>query len=271
MQEQPKYLPEVDRLGTLTAIVLLAYALTRWVQAPEFTLSLQLPGFFFAFPITISTAMTLLAAGLSAAGMDWMLHAHPSLPTRGTAEHWLLPALTTFVIGTILALIPANSTWWLAFTIGAVLLALVYLSEYITVDPSAPNYALARALLTALSYALFLILTTALRQGGARLIVLTPVAFLVSGLVSLRVLHLDGTDRWDFPWAIGIGLTCAQIAAGLHYWPISPLQFGLALTGPLYALTTLAMSITEEIPLRRALPGPLIILFLAWLIAVFLR
>ncbi len=271
MSAQEKYLPEADRLGALAALVLLAYALTHWVQAPQFTLSIRLPGFFFAFPITLSTVMTLLAAGLSAAGMDWLLRAHPSLGNRPAIEHWMLPTLSTFVIGGLLALLPANRAWWLAFAIGATLLILIFLAEYIVVEPAAPGYPTARALLTATSYALFLILATALRQGGARLVVLTPVIFVVSSLISLRIVHLDGADRWDFPWALGIGLVCAQMAAGLHYWPITPLQFGLALTGPFYALTILAMNITEEIPLRRALPGPLLILFTAWLVAAFLR
>jgi hypothetical protein len=100
---------------------------------------------------------------------------------------------------------------------------------------------------------------------------MVPVIFLVAGFISLRILHLDGTDRWDFPWAIGIGLVCAQIGAGLHYWHLTPIQFGLALTGPLYALTMLSASLTENVPLRRAAIGPAIVMGLAWISAIFLR
>jgi hypothetical protein len=84
-------------------------------------------------------------------------------------------------------------------------------------------------------------------------------------------LHLDGTDRWDFPWALGIALVCAQIGAGLHYWPLTPIQFGLALTGPLYALTVLSADLTENIPLPRAALVPGIIVGLAWVSVLFLR
>ena len=129
----------------------------------------------------------------------------------------------------------------------------------------------ARAGLTALAYALFLILVTSLRFSGARMFLLVPVIFIVAALISLRILHLDGTDRWDFPWAIGIGIVCAQIGAGLHYWPLTPIQFGLALTGPLYALTMLSASLTENIPVRRAALGPAIIVGLAWVSVIFLR
>jgi hypothetical protein len=65
-------------------------------------------------------------------------------------------------------------------------------------------------------------------------------------------------------------LVCAQIGAGLHYWPLSPVQFGLALTGPLYALTMLSTSLTENIPLRRAAVAPAAVIITAWVAAVFL-
>jgi drug/metabolite transporter superfamily protein YnfA len=271
MQAKRPYLPDVDRLGVLVASVLLTYALTRLIQSPRFTLTLSLPGFYFALPLTLSTAMTLLAAGLTATGMDWLVHGHPSLGRKGTIEHLLLPTLTTFIIGVPLALLPDDGTWWVGFGIGASLLVSLFLAEYIVVELSAPYYALARAGLTAVSYALFLILLTALRFSSGRLFILVPAVFITAGLISLRILHLDGTDRWDFPWAIGIGLICAQVSAGLHFWPLTPIQFGLALTGPLYALSTLSINLAEDIPLRRAALGPGLIVGCAWVAVAFLR
>jgi hypothetical protein len=147
----------------------------------------------------------------------------------------------------------------------------VFLAEYVSVDPTAPSYAFARAGLTALSYALFLILVTALRFSVVRMFLLVPSVFITAGLISLRILHLDGMDRWDFPWAIGIGLICAQISAGLHYWPLSPMQFGLALTGPLYGLSLLSMNLTENIPLRRAMVTPGVIVGVAWMAVIFVH
>lgn len=270
MQENHPYLPSADRVGVLTASVLLTFALTRLIESPRLTLTLSLPGFYFALPLTLGTFMTLFAAALAAAGMDWLTRDHPALGNKSPREHLMLPTLTTLVIGATLGLFAGNSTWWTAFAFGAALLVAVYLAEYITVNPSAPSYAVARAGLTALAYALFLILVASLRFSGARMFLLVPAIFTVAGLISLRILHLDGTDHWDFPWAIGIGLVCAQVGAGLHYWALTPVQFGLALTGPLYALTVLSTSLAENIPLRRAVVEPVVIVSLAWIIAVFL-
>jgi hypothetical protein len=271
MQENRSYLPSTNRIGMLVASVLLAFALTRLIQSPRFTLTITLPGFYFAYPLTLGTAITILAAALTTTGMDWLIRDHPTVGQKPSIEHLMLPTLTTFVVGAPLALLSNETAWWIGFAFSAVLLASVFLAEYITIDASAPPYAFARAGLTALAYALFLILATSLRFSGVRMFLLIPVIFIVAALISLRILHLDGTDRWDFPWAIGIGIVCVQISAGLHYWPLTPMQFGLALTGPLYALTMLSANLTVNIPLRRAVLGPAIIIGLAWVSVIFLR
>lgn len=271
MQEKRSYLPDADRLGVLIASVLLTYALARLIQIPRYTLTLTLPGFYFALPLTLSTAMTILAAGLTATGMDWLMRGHPLLVGKVTLEYLLLPTLTAFILGVLLTLFPEGVAWWAGFGIGTFLLVSIFLAEYIVVELSAPYYALARAGLTAVSYSLFLILVTALRFSSGRMFVLVPAIFIVAGLISLRILHLDGTDRWDIPWALGIGLVCAQVGAGLHYWPLTPIQFGLVLTGPLYALSTLSINLADNIPVRRAAIGPGLIVAFAWGAAVFLR
>src|SRR5512141_688243 len=115
MQAQERYLPDPNRIGVLAAAVLLTYALTRLVNAPGLTLPVQLPGFYFAYPFTLGTAMTLMAAGLTATGMDWLLGSHPALQGKKTLEHWLLPALTAFIVGVLLDSLPGISVWWVAF------------------------------------------------------------------------------------------------------------------------------------------------------------
>ena len=270
MQENRSYFPSPDRVGILIASVLLTFALTRLIQSPRLTLTLELPGFYFDFPLTLGTFMTLFASALTAAGMDWLTREHPDLGDTSNRENLLLPTLTTFVMGTPLALLVDRPTWWMGFALGAVLLAAVCVAEYIAINPTAPAYAFARAGLTAVAFALFLIFITSLRYSGARMILIVPTVFVVAGLIGLRILHLDGADRWDFPWAIGIGLVSAQLGAGLHYWPLSPIQFGLAITGPLYALTTLSASLAENIPVRRAMVWPAVVLGMAWTAAVFL-
>jgi hypothetical protein len=263
--------PDADRVGVLIAALLLTFALSRLVQSPQLILRLRLPGFYLEYPLGVGTLLSVLAAGLTAAGMDWLLREQEQRPSASTVEHWLVPALTTLVMGAPLALLPDGPAWWIGFGFGGLLLTGAVLSEFVVMDRSARAYGIARARLTALSYALFLILVIALRFSDLRMVLLIPPIFVTATLISLRILHLDGPDRWDFPWAVGIGLICAQLGAGLRYWPLTPLQFGMALIGPLFALTYLANRLAENVPVQRAAIGPGIILVLSWASVVVLR
>jgi drug/metabolite transporter superfamily protein YnfA len=262
-------LPDLNRIGVLTAAVLLAFALTRLLPTSQVVLRLTLGNFFLTYPISLTTVMTLLAAGVTATGMDWLLRGHPALGSRRTVEHWLLPTLTTFVIGVPLSLLPGGASWWVTFAIAGLALVTVFIAEYVAVDPTAPAYSAATGLLTALSFAVYLILLTTMHSSSPRLVIAVPAVFIVSGLVSLRALRLR-SQEWEYIWAGGIALISAQLASALHYWPLSPIQFGLALLGPLYALTSLAGSLGEDAPVRRAAIGPLAALTLAWVAAAFL-
>lgn len=268
--DNQRYLPDADRVGMLTSTVLLAFALTHLIRAPEFNVEIQLPGFFFLLPLNLSTAMTILTAGLTATGMDWLLRDHPSLGGRPTYQWWLLPTLTTIVIGVPLSVLPSGAAWWVSFLLAGIFLFFVFVAEYIVVDPGAPYYAISMAGLTAISYTLFFVLAVALRYGTIRLYVLTPALFMAATLASLRILHLH-TGQWEYAWSLGIAFVCVQIAAGLHYWPLSPIQFGLTLIGLLYGLTSLAVNLGEDLPARRAVLEPAIIMGLCWGLAVFIQ
>ncbi|HMB22794.1 MAG: hypothetical protein ACM33V_10140 [Chloroflexota bacterium] len=266
-----RYLPDSDQVGLLTSAVLLAFALTRLIQVPEFNLEIQLPGFFLLVPLNLAAAMGLLTAGLTATGMDWLLHGHPALHGRSTYQWWLLPMLTTFVIAVPLSILPGGVTWWIGFAIAGTFLFFVFVAEYVVVDPGAPYYAISMAALTAISYTLFFILAVALRYSDVRLYILLPALFIAAFLACLRILNLRLSDRWEYAWSIGIAFVCIQLASGLHYWPLSPIQFGLMLIGSLYGLTNLAINLGEDQPARRAVLEPALIIGLCWGLAVFIQ
>ena len=266
------------RVSVLTATVLLAFALTRVIHTPYYALNLSLAGIALIFNVNLNTAIAILAAGLSATGVAWLLRAHPSLEPGETLEHWLLPMLTTLVVGVTLYTLPSGFTWWAGFGIGGVLLVVVFLAEYVVVDPADTRYPFATADLTSLSFAIYLILAVTLRSAGVRLFLLAPALFLAGGLAALRTLHLrlnprtaGVNERWEFGWALGVALVGAQLAAALHYWPLTPVRFGLILLGPAYALTGLAASMAEGNPFRRAFVEPAVMLGLLWGLAIWFR
>lgn len=264
------YKPDSERINVLLAMILLAYALTRVINTPDYIFRVTLGEIDLAFSLNLNMAFTLLAGGLAATGVDWLLRGHPSIHPGETIEHWLLPTLMALVLGVALYALPTGIFWWVGFGLGGILLLVIFRSEYAAVDPGDTSYPLATAMLTALSYTLVLILAIALRSSSVRLVLLAPALFLTSGLASLRILHLRLNDRWESGWAVGIALIATQLGTALHYWPLTPVQFGLAVLGPVYALTNLAASLIEGVSFRQAFIGPAIILASLWGLAFFL-
>jgi hypothetical protein len=269
--ERTSHLPNLDRLSTLTATVLLTFALSRFVDLPASKLGLQLPGFYLQVQIDPQSIVSLLIAGLTAAGMNWLLREHPGLDKQAVLEHQLLPGLTAWVINLPLSQIPFSPLWWIGFGLGGVLLTLVLIAEYIVVDPDDERFSPAAAVLTVLSFALYLVLASALRFAGWRLFQILPVLAIAVGLVSLRVLRFRLHQQWSFLQAGLVTLITTQIAAALHYWPITPVSFGLALLGPAYALTTLTGNLAEGEPLPQAGIEPFVVLGFIWLAAILIR
>ncbi len=266
----PSSFPASDRLGTLIAAVLLPFALTQVLPPANVPLRLTAGEFFLEYSLSLHTVMTLLAAGITATGIDWLIRSHPAFTARQTLEHWPLPTLTTLAIGIPLAILPEGLSWWLALGIAALLLVMVFSAEYITVDPTAPAYAVAAGLLTALSFAIFLILVSTLRVVGPRLILFAPAILIAGFLVPLRALRLR-LQRWEVLWSLGIALILMQLASALHYWPLRPIQHGLALLGVLYALTSLAVHLHENLPVRRAALEPILVLLLVGMAILVIR
>ena len=271
MNVQDRFMPNANRIGLLTSTVLLALALTRLLPSSGFNLEVQFPGFLLALPLDITTVMGILTAALTASGMDWLLRGHPSIKGKSTFQWWILPTLTTFVISVPLSILPEGGAWWVGFIVSGVFIFFVFLAEYMVVDPDSPYYTLCVAGLTAISYTLFFVLSLALRASGVRLFILLPALFIASGFASLRILHLRSSGKWEFVWALGIGLVCIQIASGFHYWFLTPVQFGLLLVGPLYGLVNLAINLSENIPAQRAAMEPSIITALCWGLAIIIR
>ncbi|MCS7010619.1 MAG: hypothetical protein NZL98_04570 [Anaerolineales bacterium] len=253
-----QYLPEPARLSVLVAILLLTFALERVLNMPQETLSLPLFGFVWTIPVGLGTILSSLAAILTAIGTDWLLRSHPNFELGKARGHWLLPILSVLTLGAFLNSLTETYMWWLAFGIGALLIALVLTAEFIALEPTDARYPIAVAGLTVLAFALFLILTVSVRASGWRLFLVAPFLFTAGFLVSLRTLHLRLGERWETPWAIGIGLVTLHLGAALHYWPLTPLQYGLALLAPVYALTILSVSLADGLPFRVAIVEPAI-------------
>ncbi len=268
-QEERRFLPDMDRLSILTSVILLAYAVMPFVTLTTPDIVIRIIKAEFIFRLNFSTIISILTSALAAAGMNWLLGDHPHFSRKSGWQHWILPALTAWVIGVPLRTLSIGLQWWVVFAFGGLLLVLVFLAEYIVVDLSDVRHTVASLGLTAVSFALFLVISIAVRAADWRVYLLAPVLSIPAFLVSLRSLYLRLEGHWCVAWSAGIALFIGQLGIALHYWPIMPLTFGLLILGPAYALTNLAAAIEEERPWHTLWIEPTVMLLLIWGLAVF--
>lgn len=268
VQEESRFLPEVNRLSVLASVIMLAYAVMPFVAFITRDITLWVVGVEFVFRLNFSTIISILTAVMAAAGMNWLLEDHPYFSRKSGWQHWILPALTAWVIGVPLRTLSVGLQWWAVFAFGGLLLVLVFLAEYIVVDLSDVRHTIASLGLTTVSFALYLVISIAVRAADWRVYLLAPALAIPMFLVSMRALYLRLDGRWCVAWAVGISLFVGQLAVALHYWPITPLTFGLVILGPAYALTNLAIAVEEERSWRTMWIEPVVMLFLIWGLAL---
>ncbi len=264
-------LPDVNHVSAVAAMIVLAYTLERFIDLPTWQISQQLPGLYIELTIDVNLITSILVACMTFAGANWLIHQHPAAQGKQTFVHAILPALTALVIGIPLSGVPVSLGWWLGLIGSAIILVLVLIAEYIAVDPQDIQLPVASAALSAVSFAIFLVLAGALRTAGMRLLFNAPILAFAAWLVSLRVINLRLRGEWTIYESGIIALVVGQITAAFNYWPLSPIAFGLLLLGPSYALVSLFCSLIEGKSYRQFILEPLLSMVIAWGAAFVLR
>ena len=135
-----KLFPEFDKVSQLTAAIMLVYALERYITLPSRLIEFTVGNFYLGFELNVNTVTTFLVAGMTASGADWLLRSHPAIKKQQTIQHWVLPSITSLVLGITLNRVAFGWLWWIVFSLGALFLIIVLITEYIAVDVYHPQY-----------------------------------------------------------------------------------------------------------------------------------
>lgn len=264
------HLPDAGQLSVITAGILICYAFLPFVQVPAREIEFIIIGILINFRLNFYNLISIITAIMAAAGMEWLLSNHPNFQRQNSLPHLILPALTASVIGFPLGLLEISAAWWIILGLGSLLVVLILVSEYISLDAGDIRYPLALMVLSGTSYSLLLILTIAIRSAGLRLfqnLLLIPAIF---GFFSLRILNFRLGGSWKLEWSAVITLVVTQFLIGLFYWPLSPVRFSLLLLGPAYAMIGIASSLEEKPDIKGVFLEPIVVMGLLWLLAVFI-
>ncbi len=228
----------------LTAVILLAYALTRVLELPTRAVGTTLFGSALGFELTGRVLMLLLAAALISAGSEGLIRSHPALagrPAARTATHWIIPGAAALALGSLLNQAPDGPVWWLGLGLSAAVLLAVLVAEFVVVDPSDPAFDLASLALTALAYALALVLFALLRGSGARAIISATAGGLVASALAFRLFVLrTAPGARAALYAAFTGLVTAEVIWAINYWRIAPSSAGLLAMIPFYLVVGLS-------------------------------
>lgn len=264
-------LPNQERLSVVVATILLAFAIAQFIEIPGGTSQISIGGIFIPVNFNLSTIITIAVAGMTASGTDWILRDHPALSGRSTLPHLLLPAITAWVQSVTLHNMGDTPFKWIAFTVGGIFLLVVIIAEYIVIFPKDYRKPIAMSLLTALIYALILALSVALASTNQRLIISLPAVAIGAGVLGMRVFQLQLDQDWPLLPSLTCLLVTSQIAATMHYLPISPLSYGLIILGVLYFTINFTINLEQGVKLRRAAIEGLIPLIIIWVVALWIN
>jgi len=226
--EAPRPRPDRDRAGALVALILIAYGLVRLIELPLQAIQFELFGVLIRVDFDARFVMLTLASALAASGVDWVLASHPLRRPVGL-EPRVLPGMAALGVGAILTGLPGWPAWPIGLALGGLLIYAVLYAEFVVWDPDDPRTATASLGLRWLGILLTVGIAFAVRAGGLRAVFSVPLLFAGTGLVCWRVLELERIRRAIWPYAVTAGWITAQLAWGLHYWPLQPIAAALLL------------------------------------------
>jgi hypothetical protein len=212
----------------LVALILIAYGLVRIIELPLQAIEFELFGLLIRVDFDARFVMLSLGSALAASGMDWVLTSHPLRRPVGL-EPRVLPGMAALGVGAILAGLPGWPAWPIGLGLGGLLLYAVLYAEFVVWDPTDPRTATAGLGLRWLGILLAVGVAFAVRVGGLRAVFGVPLLFAAIGLICWRLLRLDRTRKPIWPYAVTAGWITAQLAWGLHYWPLRPIPAALLL------------------------------------------
>lgn len=235
----------MEQLSLLVSMDVLGLTLSLLLVLPERRFEFGFLGSDASVVLSGPWLFAILLSVMTAAGVESIMRAHPRVhlsETPYTAILWILPCIVVAGTSLSLPLLRVAPQFALAGIVGAgLLLVLVVLGEYLTIDLQDPTYEFARLGLNLAVYLAALGLFQAIYSFKLRSILSAPVIGVTAALLALELLRASESDvrrTWLYAATVGIGL--AEAIWAISYWNVSPFFGGVALLLIFYLLTGFA-------------------------------
>jgi hypothetical protein len=217
--------PTYERLFLPVSLALVGLAFSLIVQPPWFWL-------------VVAAVVAVVCIGT-----DSLVRAHPKHYLHDLSHSllfWILPALVALGAALFLRLFGGGLPVVGGLALAAVVLTLVMLAEYLSVDPREPSFAVARLALNLATYLAAFALFTAIYATKERSLYTATTITLVSTLLALELYRsAEAPPRRTWLYALVTGLMVGEVTWGLNYWPIGGLAGGVILLLLFYGISGL--------------------------------
>ncbi len=256
LHSEKKERPCYERASVFVSLIVLGLAFLPEIELPTRTFSFHMLGSLASIQLSVTWLMAALLASLACTGTDSLVRSHPLVrwgKSRYTFTFWALPGLSV-VAATLLLPLASNDTallrrsaapfrpYWLGgLALTALLLLLIAVAQYHTVDPTDPGYRLARLALNIFVYIVALGLFTLIYGSKARSLLSATTMAAVGSLLALELLRgVHPNLRLTGLYALITGLALGEITWALNYWTVGRLTGGLLLLLVFYLVTGLS-------------------------------
>lgn len=245
LENRPSRRLPLEQLSLLVGMNVLGLTLSLLLVLPERRFEIGFLGTDASVVLSGPWLFAMLLSVMTAAGVESIMRAHPRVhlsETPYTAILWILPCIIVTGTALTLPLLRDSAQFALLVILGSgILLALVVLGEYLTVDLQDPAYAFARLGLNLAVYLAALGLFQAIYSFKLRSLQSGSLTFVVTALLALELLRASESDvrrTWIYALAIGLGL--AESIWAMNYWNLDPFVGAVTLLLIFYVLTGFA-------------------------------
>ncbi len=235
----------LEQLSLLAGMNVLGLTLSLLLVLPACTINFAFLGSQAGVVFSGALLFALLLSVMTAAGVESITRAHPRVhlsATQYTIILWILPCMLIAGTTLVLPLLRDSAPFAFLTIAGAgVLLVLVVIGEYVTIDLQDPAYGFARLGLNLVVYLVALALFQTIYALKLRSILSSPIIGIFAALLALELLRASEADvRRTWLYAATVGLALGEALWTLNYWNVTPLLGGVTLLVLFYLLTGLA-------------------------------
>jgi hypothetical protein len=241
---EKREIPCYERASVFVSLIVLGLAFLPEIELPTRTFSFRVLGSLASIRLSVTWLMAALLASLACTGTDSLVCSHPLVhrgEIRYTFTFWALPGLSVVAATLLLPLVPNRSYWLGGLALTALLLLLIAVAQYHTVDPTDPGYRLARLALNLSVYLVAFGLFTLIYGSKARSLLSATTMAAVGSLLALELLRgVHPNLRLTGLYALITGLALGEVTWALNYWTAGRLTGGLLLLLIFYLVTGLS-------------------------------